>query len=250
MNSSSLDRDYKNNCNSFCGKKAVAGKIDLNGKKVYAYNRLKCKTWGCPECGPKKAIKLQKAIEEKAKEKDLTRLLTLTLDPKTIPPGVDRIKFIRNILRKFRVYLKRKYGSNIAYISVIEYHKSGIPHLHILVNRYIPQRWISKSWEALGGGRIAHIERVADLGRVGRYVVKYMTKEAILSSPKGTRRYTTSRDIILFVKLKHSGWWLTLYSIERLYVEAGLHLLTEDFDEDGSIRFFTSRRSVERIIEG
>ena len=107
MSSPSLDNN-KNNCNSWCGTKAVAGRVEVSGKRKYGYARLRCKQWSCPECGPKKARKLQKAIEEKAREMDLTRFLTLTLDPKTIPPDIDQNKYLRKVWRKFRVYPKRK----------------------------------------------------------------------------------------------------------------------------------------------
>lgn len=133
----------------------------------------------------------------------------------------------------------------MSYISVLEFHKSGRPHLHVLVDRYLPQRWISKSWEALGGGRIVHIERVADPGRVGLYLSKYLTKSAILSAPWGTRRYTTSRDIRLFEKRESSGWWVTNHSLEWLHGRAGSDLLEEEFDFEGSITFFVASKNIE-----
>ena len=42
---------------------------------------------------------------------------------------------------------------------------------------------------------------------VARYLSKYLTKDLLLSAPKGTRRITTSRDIHLFPKYKSEIPW-------------------------------------------
>ena len=95
-------------------------------------------------------------IEGAAKEHVLSRLMTLTLDLRKCAEGEDLVARIRDVWRKFRVYLKRKHGQPVKYIAVVERQKSGVPHLHVLVDRFIPQKWISSAWSRLGGGRIAH----------------------------------------------------------------------------------------------
>lgn len=242
--------DYKeHNRNAYCGVMCVAGRVDVNGIKVVKYVRLKCKAWSCGECGPRKARKLQKAIQGYAISSNLTRFLTLTLDPKTAPPAEECVPYIRGLWAKFRVYLARGDGvhrwDKINFISVLEYQRSGYPHLHILIDRYIPQAWIKTSWEALGGGSIVDIRRVYDLHRVAHYMGKYLTKEAILSAPAKTRRYTTSRGIQLFKKPEEpSDWWLTDYTIEQLYFWGILAVFSEEFDDDGSIFSFTATQEV------
>ena len=67
--------------------------------------------------------------------------------------------------------------------------------------------WISKSWAALGGGKVVDIRRVYDVHRMSRYLAKYLTKDVILSAPRGVRRWTTSRGIQLFTKHKSTGEW-------------------------------------------
>jgi hypothetical protein len=83
------------------------------------------------------------------------RLLTLTLDPSTSPPADKCVPHIRRVWAKFRIYLARREekrtrraGKTITFISLLEFQKSGYPHLHILIDRYIPQRWIRASWNA------------------------------------------------------------------------------------------------------
>jgi hypothetical protein len=107
----------------------------------------------------------------------------------------------------FRVYLFRKHHCSIKYIAVLEFHKSGIPHLHILLDRYVPQQWISQSWGALGGGSIVHIKYV-DVHRIAHYLAKYLTEELLMSAPERSRRVTTSRSIHLIEKKASDFTWV------------------------------------------
>ncbi len=94
----------------------------VDGKPAYECLRVMCKSYGCSVCGPRKAVRLRKAIAAKALELSLTRFLTLTLDPKKIPPGADPVKYIRGeVWAKFRTYLKREYGKAVVYIAVLEF---------------------------------------------------------------------------------------------------------------------------------
>ncbi|MCX5800337.1 MAG: hypothetical protein NTX17_03010 [Candidatus Eisenbacteria bacterium] len=139
-------------------------------------------------------------------------------------------------------------GKSVLFISVVEFHKSGIPHLHILIQCYIPQAWISENWEALGGGRIVHIEAIRDLHRISYYLSKYLAKDVILSAPWGTRRYSTSRDILLFEKRTASGWWLIKCGISLLHAAACGDAFAEQYDYDGLLRSFASASDLERLI--
>jgi integrase len=93
----------------------------------------------------------------------------------------------------------------------------GLPHYHILTDRFIDQKWISWTWNQLGGARVVDI-RFVQVRKIARYLSKYLTKELLLSAPKGTRRITTARAVKLFPKyisatikwelLRSSIWFL------------------------------------------
>jgi len=85
------------------------------------------------------------------------------------------------VFNKFRVSLLRKFKCTVNYIAILEFHKSGIPHLHVLIDRFIAQRWISEAWSALGGGGIVDI-RFVDVHRISHYLAKYLTKELLMSA--------------------------------------------------------------------
>lgn len=219
MNEPSLDHK-RNNRNRPCSGRSIRSvQVASNGVKEFVYKRLFCKKWNCPRCGPIKAWQACKDIPAIIEEKGLDRFLTLTLDPKNIPENEDRHKYIWKVWAKFRTYLKRKLKEKISYVCVLELHKSGLPHLHILVNRFIPQAWISNAWNAVGGGKIVFIEKIKEGKHIAHYLSKYLTKCVDTVLPKRLRRISTSRDIKLNKFDKGDIEWkpspLTMEMIEK-----------------------------------
>jgi hypothetical protein len=237
----SLDKDghNRNKEKCSCGTMTLIGAKKAEGKETWTHLRVYCKKWTCPKCGPKKASKLRKSIIKKASEKDLRRLLTLTLDPSKCK-AEESIPYIKNCWNKMRTYLKRKFGKNISFIAVLELQKNGYAHLHIMVDRYIEQAWVSGAWESIGGGRIVHIKHV-DIHRVTHYLSKYLTKSMFLEHYGKNRRYTTSRDLTLkeAAKEKVEAFWRVLrFPIESLLRLAGLDALHEEKDFHNNLRSF------------
>lgn len=231
--------DYpKNNRNNFCGCWSVSGSIQHEGKSVRRFARLRCKRWSCERCGKIRLWQLRKAVIAKASELGLTRFLTLTVDHKDCSPE-ESVLYIRNAWNKFRTYLKRKYGKSITFISFVEPQKSGHAHLHILVDRYIDQQWISANWSAVGGGKIVDIRR-ADIHRISRYISKYLTKSLLeFAFSQKYRRYTTSRNIKLFEKVKNGLWILFTTSLDYLAKLAKDKIIESKIDpETGEIQWF------------
>jgi hypothetical protein len=220
-----------------CAHGAVYGPSrDIAGGTVYL--RADCKKLSCPDCGPKKAAKYKRAIAEHAKTFKLQRFMTLTLDPKKIGESQDSVSYLRKCFSKFRVYLGRKYGKqNVSYISIVELHKSGIAHLHVLVGVYIPQEWIKENWQRVGGGRIVDI-RLVDIHNVAKYLSKYVTKDMLLMVPAKKKRISTSRNIRLFPPKEKSGFLLSILSIGMLWETMGKGIISDHrFDKHGLLSF-------------
>lgn len=224
----------KHNCNDRsprCGRWTIRGKLE-NGR--WFYKRLGCKSWNCKFCGPRKAKRVRRAIIQQAERLRLCGFLTLTLARQNCSPE-ESVEYIRKCWRKFRVSLERRFGKTISFIAVLEFQQAGYAHLHILVNRYIPQAWIGGAWQAVGGGRMVDIRRV-DIQRIGGYVSKYLTKEMLLGWKRGKfRRYTTSRDIRLFEKPTPGLWVLLKFSLEFLSYHFNGKVLDQKVAEDGKI---------------
>jgi hypothetical protein len=193
----------------FCGRYSITSVDPKTGRKMF--RRLNCGSWSCSYCGPRKARTARAAIRTVASDLGLKYFLTLTLDPKKLDHKKFAVPHLRLCFNKFREYLKREFGVPPSYICILEFTQAGIPHLHILIDRYVPQKWISSTWARLGGGRIVFIKQVT-IANVTRYLSKYLTKELLLSAPKGTRRITTARAIKLFPKFNSGIAWELLKS--------------------------------------
>jgi hypothetical protein len=244
--SSSLDIK-KANRNRACGGRAIRAKLQEEaGKEKYVYKRLYCKRWSCPDCGPLMAWQLSKDIASAATEKGLDRFLTLTLDQKTIPENSNLHRYIWNVWGKFRVYLGRKHDEAISYICVLELHKSGVPHLHALVDRFIHQKWISQAWEAVGGGPVVFIKRAGELADVGRYLAKYMTKNCSGKLTRGLRRISTSRDIKLR-RFEGGGekWEVSPIGIEMLEKIGGDGITEKLHDGNGFLKQMSAEYAID-----
>jgi hypothetical protein len=231
----------------FCGRYSIRGVDPKTGRTNF--RRINCGSWACSYCGPRKARQARMAIRNTAEGLGLKYFLTLTLDPKKLEHKKFGVFHLRLCFNKFREYLKRKYGTVPPYICVLEFTKAGIPHLHILLDRYIPQAWISQTWAGLGGGEIVFIKQVT-IANVTRYLSKYLTKDLLLSAPKGARRITTARSIKLFPKfasgiawelLKSTIWWNLMeanmrdFDLQRSMFDGFIAL---EFDEEEFLKAF------------
>lgn len=208
-----------------CGEGTLVGPLteaQAQGQaqaKDYGYKRHLCSAYKCPRCRPVKLRHVRNQVTHVATERKLTRFVTLTLDPAKIPQGVLSHAYLRECWRKMRVYLSRRSGRSVEFIAVVELQRSGIAHLHVLVGVYLPQEWLSKAWQAVGGGRIVDV-RWVDVQRIAGYLAKYLTKDSLQTLPSGTRLFSCSRGIVLWPKKKSSGWWLSWRSIDELRDQA------------------------------
>jgi hypothetical protein len=202
-----------------CGKNSVVG--PLKGKPgTFGYMCLFCGSYRCDRCRIPKLKKVRSAIARIASEMKLNKMATLTLDRKKIKKGQRSDRYIRNCWRKMRVSLARKFGESVDYVGVLEFHKDGVAHLHLLLNQFIEQGWLSDAWSEVGGGVIVDI-RLVDIHRVTAYLSVYLTGDKVKHTlellPKRARIFTTSRSIVLWGKKKVSGWWLRRVGIETFY---------------------------------
>ncbi len=170
----------------------------------------------------------------------MRHLATLTLDPSRIPAAERSDRYIRECWRKMRVLLARRYGTSLPFIAVLEFHKSGIAHLHVLFGVYIPQTWLSEAWQSIGGGLVVDIRQV-DIHRVAGYVAKYLGGQKVVFTlsllPRRGRIFTTSRSIVLWGKRNKSGWMLCKETLWNLRNQAS-HVLRERFETTESLKLF------------
>jgi len=201
-----------------CGNRSVIGPV--KGKPgQYGHKALFCQSYRCRRCRNPKLKKVRARIAEIATQHKLQRMATLTLDPKRIPKGERTDRYLRECWRKMRVSLARKFGESVAFVGVLEFHKSGIAHLHLLVGRFISQAWLSDAWASIGGGKIVDI-RYVDVQRVSSYLSVYLAGDKVSKTlellPKRARIFTTARSIVLWGKRVKTGWRMVQSDVSAL----------------------------------
>jgi hypothetical protein len=139
---------------------------------------------------------LERLVDERP---ELRRFLTLTLDPDRAPG--DREEQHRYLTERFnalRTELNDRYDG-LSYIWVREEGESDNPHLHLIVDRYLPQRELSTLSGRVGLGEVVNIKRIS-ARNMAKYLTKYLTKGSMANLPKNARRYGSSADIDLEVR--------------------------------------------------
>jgi hypothetical protein len=101
-------------------------------------------------------------------------------------------KWVSKCLHRVRTYLRRRYGVDVFYLWVIECHKDGYPHVHILfwLSKYIPEwsfeellslfqrYWVDDRGNCLCAFQGIDIKYVGrDVERVKEYILKYLVKD-------------------------------------------------------------------------
>jgi len=119
-----------------------------------------------------------------------------------VPEALDRM---RGVWRRFIDALRRAYPylSKVPWLAVMEPHKSGIPHMHIvLAMRFFSVQVMQRFWTYAGGGNLDLKRRVEGNGkaasgiRAAWYALKYISKGG--DWPPDARQYfhdTTARQL-------------------------------------------------------
>jgi len=96
--------------------------------------------------------------------------------------------------RALKQFLARKLKRRrIPYLVIFEKHKSGMPHLHLLLRTtYIDHRLIRRWWRARFNSHRIDIRRARDTAQSAFYVTKYVSKDP--QRFEGVKRYWCSQD--------------------------------------------------------
>ena len=141
------------------------------GTRVAVY-RVPCKSWSCPKCAKKKANELSYRANAHFTGHHL-RFWTLTIKPQE---DIPRALFsINQAWNRLRLKITRKYGK-VKYFKVLEaQNTTNMPHFHVLVDKFIPWRWMKAAAMASGFGCHLWVKDVRDEHVIG-YVLKYLRK--------------------------------------------------------------------------
>ena len=137
------------------------------------YIQQKCNRWGCRHCGARRVTNLA----HKTSAAKPNRLLTLTTWTRNYENPRDAFEKCSPLVAQLIRRLRKKHG-NIEYLRVVEQHKNGFPHWHLVVRSgYIPFQSVRDEWKALTGNLIVDIRKIKDAKGVYWYIVKYLAKQ-------------------------------------------------------------------------
>jgi hypothetical protein len=162
---------YRVESERYCGQGAVTGVSPDTDEEIVI--PLSCKSWSCPRCADIKRLKYIRRLAAGQPQREFT--LTTRSDPNmTAVEIVERMKraFVRLVGE-----IRDDFGS-FEYALVWELTKAGTPHAHVLMRgSYIPQRWLSAHWHALGEGKNVDIRAVKNHRKHAAHLCKYLGKD-------------------------------------------------------------------------
>ena len=157
----------------------------------------RCGSWDCECCGHRLRMSLIEEIERITEERpEMRRFLTLTVDRRAPASKEKQHEHITDRWNALRTELRDRYD-DLSYLWVR--HEGDVrdrPHLHLLVDRYLPQEELSQLAERVGLGSVVDIRRV-DARNAAHYISAYLGRGALSFLPEGSRRYGSSADVDL-----------------------------------------------------
>ncbi len=163
-----------------------------NERERVTFYPLKCKCWHCPDCHAARTARL--IDETKQGKPNIFITLTSRRRPNwTADYAAQRLSKAWAIIRG--EYLRKHGHHSLPFLCVFEKTKKGWPHLHIVGRcKWLDQDWLSRRMKELTDSPIVDVRRVVGLGKVARYIAKYIGKDP--SKFKGTKRYWRSQDYL------------------------------------------------------
>jgi hypothetical protein len=162
---------------------------------------FRCKSWDCYCCAHRMRMNLIESMERVVEERpEMRRFLTLTVAPEYAPSTTEEThEYITDRWNALRTRLADEYPG-LSYIWVRhEGDENGRAHLHLLVDRYLPQSMLSEMSDDVGLGEVVDIRRV-NARNAAKYLTSYLGRGALADLPKGLRRYGSSSDVELAVR--------------------------------------------------
>jgi hypothetical protein len=161
---------------------------------------FRCDSWDCYCCAHRMRMNLIEDLERLVEERpELTRLLTLTVGHEGPEDTDEQHEYITDRFNALRTNLREEYP-NLSYVWIRhEGDENGRAHLHLLVDRYIPQGDLVEMSTNVGLGEVVDIRRV-EARNAAHYLTSYLGRGALAELPKGLRRYGSSSDIDLAVR--------------------------------------------------
>ena len=131
-----------------------------------------CGKLTCPICRARKRRKLLKRLSL-ANWSPRVALWTITTDPGVLSPA-DALSSMNQRWHRVCRFLHRRYPG-IRFFRVTEFTQSGLPHMHVLFDRFVDWGWFQSILVAHQFGRVLHFKTLPRHQALV-YMTKYITK--------------------------------------------------------------------------
>lgn len=201
---------------SHCGAFSLVG-TDGHEAGVYA---LRCKSWGCSHCGPRKT-KATIARVRQGMRQGPCKFITITS-----PAGESRDTTYAEFSgrwRRLHERIRRRFGT-IEYVAVVEPQARGAAHVHVVFRGpFIPQRWLSRAAREAGFGSIVDIRRAPRT--LATYLTKDLTKaisDPTIAPPRYFRRVRWSHHWSDWARPALARTWSSWYVVDAVPPHAAI----------------------------
>ncbi len=167
----------------------------------------KCHSRFCPDCSWRRRKQLIEKMKYFQSRHGCIKM-ELTFDDSAPDPYLNP-RYYSETWDRFIKRLRRVYPS-IKYFRVVELTKSGRPHFHILLDRFVSHEWVTENFPAVGGAKI-NWEKWIDKQNVFSYITKYITKATGAGEEAnkffyltGMRQFSASRGLYFMIKKNRS----------------------------------------------
>ena len=179
---------------------------------------IRCKRWTCPPCAAKNTAAIIHRIRFAMPQK----FITLTAWPR--PGETPELIYarVRPMIPRLVQLIRRRFGKFECCL-ITELTQKGNPHWHLVARcGFIPQRWLSDTWQSLTGACIVDIRQVKGGAQVAGYVAKYITKLFGQARPEWLKRgitYTRGFPRPPRLRLPRDWQWLKLMHSPAMELE-------------------------------
>lgn len=203
-----------------------------------AITPVRCKRWSCEVC---REVNRRKVIH-KALSGHPTAMLTLTVSSKNYETPDEAAFDLKRGLVALRKRIRRKWpNERLPFLAVFEQHKSGWPHMHLVIRAsFISIWWLRKAWEEITGSWNVNITSLRGSTKRAAYVCKYIGKD--LHSFHKCKRWWRSHDYnepeeeTEEDKEARRGWGREMWNIGQVLVH--LDDLGAIIDREGRERYY------------
>jgi len=169
-----------------------------------ALSPCRCTSQFCDRCALPHAIKWRERLRPALKKWQAVSMLTLTLDPSKFDGPeqafreVGKKRWVAECIRKLN---RKNLLKSTSWVYALEFHKSGWPHWHVLVETpFIDKHKLQAAW-ARGNCWVSRSRGFKNSNHAVHYVTKYAIKsdagfpEWVLNYKGKLRRLSTSRGL-------------------------------------------------------